>query len=54
MHQSDLHAEAEACRNKALAYLGRPEAAFLLKAAREFERLADEQRRPGNSAIQRS
>jgi hypothetical protein len=42
MHQSDLQAEAEACRKKALAYLGRPEATFLLKAAREFERLARE------------
>lgn len=32
------------CRRKALAYLGRPEAPFLLRVAREFDRLAAEQR----------
>ncbi len=39
-HQS-LHDQAEECRRRALAYLGRPEAVFLLDAAREFERLAE-------------
>lgn len=34
--------EAENCRKKALSYLGKPEAALLLRIAREFERLADE------------
>ena len=32
--------EAEECRRKALAYVGRPEAPFLIKVAREFDRLA--------------
>jgi hypothetical protein len=32
--------EAEECRRKALAYLGRPEAPFLMRVAREFDRLA--------------
>jgi hypothetical protein len=45
MHQFDLQEEAEACRTKALAFLGRPEASILLKMAREFERLAREPQR---------
>ena len=36
--------EAEECRRKALTYLGRPEASFLLRVARQFDRLAVEQR----------
>ena len=32
--------EAEDCRRKALTYLGQPEAPFLLRIAREFDRLA--------------
>jgi hypothetical protein len=36
--------EAQECRRKALAYVGRPEATFLLKVAREFDRLAMERR----------
>jgi hypothetical protein len=32
--------EAEDCRRKALEYPGRPEASFLLRVAREFDRLA--------------
>jgi hypothetical protein len=40
-----LKEEAEDCRRKALAYLGRPEAPFLLRVAREFDRLAAEPRR---------
>jgi hypothetical protein len=41
--------EAENCRRKALAYVGRPEATFLLSVARQFDRLAYERtkaRRP--------
>ena len=34
--------EAEDCRRKAREYPGRPEAAFLLRVAKEFERLATE------------
>lgn len=34
--------EAERCRLQATAYLGRPEAPFLLRIARAFEQLADE------------
>lgn len=34
--------EAQDCRRKALAYVGQPEAAFLLRVAREFDRLARE------------
>ena len=34
--------EAEGCRQKALAYVGQPEAAFLLRVAEEFDRLADD------------
>jgi hypothetical protein len=37
--------EAENCRRKALAYLGRPEASLLLRVAREFDRLAAERNR---------
>lgn len=33
--------EADDCRRRALAYLGKPEAPFLLRVAREFERLAE-------------
>lgn len=36
--------EAEICRRKALAYLGKPEASFLLRVAREFDRLEAERR----------
>ena len=38
----DFDEEAEACRRQALAYLGRPEAQFLLRVARGFEQLAAE------------
>ena len=34
--------EAEHCRQKALAYVGQPEASFLLRVAEEFERLVDD------------
>ena len=34
-------AEAENCRQQALAYLGRPEGPFLLRVARAFDELAD-------------
>ncbi|MEP6982274.1 MAG: hypothetical protein ABI853_01350 [Sphingomicrobium sp.] len=42
--------EAEDCRRKALEYVGRPEAPFLLRIAREFERIAAEARRPNDGA----
>jgi len=38
--------EAEDCRRKALAYVGQPEAPFLLRIAREFDRLASERLLP--------
>jgi hypothetical protein len=44
MRNFDFRAEAENCRQKALSYLGRPEAPFLLRVAREFDRLAKEAR----------
>lgn len=42
--------EAEECRRMALCYLGRPEAPFLLRVAREFDRLARERRPKGTEA----
>ena len=36
--------EAELCRRKALAYLGKPGARFLLEVARQFDRLENEHR----------
>ncbi|MBA2466728.1 MAG: hypothetical protein H0V46_03885 [Sphingomonas sp.] len=38
---ASLRGEAEECRHKALAYLGRPEADFLIRAAKAFDELAD-------------
>ena len=40
MDDPDLYNEAEDCRRKALSYLGRSEAPFLLRVARQFERVA--------------
>ncbi len=40
MPDEALLKEAEQCRQRALGYLGRPEASFLLRLAREFDRLA--------------
>jgi hypothetical protein len=37
-----LNEEAEDCRRKALSYLGQPESQFLLRVAREFERIEKE------------
>ena len=37
---TDLLEEAENCRRKAHAYVGLPEASFLLRVAEGFERLA--------------
>jgi hypothetical protein len=37
-----LDEEAELCRRRALSYIGKPEAPFLLKIAGEFDRLAVE------------
>ena len=39
---TDLLEEAEKCRMQALTYVGRPEGAFLLRVAQDFERLARE------------
>lgn len=41
MDRNSLWDEAEDCRRQACSYLGRPEAPFLLRVAREFERLAE-------------
>jgi hypothetical protein len=42
MPDLDCREEAERCRQRALEYLGRQEAPFLLRIAREFDRLADD------------
>lgn len=43
MNASTYQEQAEDCRRKALAYLGKPEAQFLLRVAREFEDLSRDQ-----------
>ena len=45
MDDAHLYEEAETCRLNALSYLGKPEAPFLLRVAREFERLAAQRNR---------
>ena len=50
MAQMCFEEEAEDCRRKALAYVGRPEASFLLGVAREFERLAGERKQAPRGA----
>jgi len=40
MTDEALHEEAELCRQRALSYVGQPEAPFLLRVARELDRLA--------------
>ena len=40
---SELAEEAEKCRLQALSYLGTRQASFLLRVAREFDRLAEEE-----------
>ena len=42
MADSRLINEAEECRQRALAYVGRPEGKLLLRTAEEFERLAQQ------------
>jgi hypothetical protein len=42
MDSLDLREEAEDCRRKALSYLGRPEATFLIRVARELDKLAEQ------------
>ncbi len=42
MDDRALSEEAEDCRRKALSYLGRPEAPFLIRLAGEFERIGQE------------
>ena len=49
MTNSSLEEEAEDCRRKALAYIGRPEAPFLMRVAREFDRIAAERRTTAQS-----
>jgi len=43
MRHEDLFEEADECRRRALAYVGKPEAPFLLRIADEFEKLASDQ-----------
>ena len=52
MDDAHLYNEAADCRQQAFNYLGKPEAPFLLRVAREFERLAAE--RKTNSSDQHS
>ena len=40
MDREHFERQAEHCRHKALAYVGKPEALVLLIIAREFDRLA--------------
>lgn len=40
MAQLSFHEEADDCRRKALTYVGRPEAPFLLKIAKAFDELS--------------
>ena len=40
MSEQEMREEAEECRRKALAYLGQPEAPFLLHVAQAFDELA--------------
>ena len=40
MRDISFEEEAEECRRQALAYVGQPEASFLIRVAREFDRLA--------------
>jgi hypothetical protein len=42
LDSASLREEAEDCRRKALSYLGRPEATFLIHVAREFDKLAEQ------------
>jgi len=44
MKRLAFHEEAVECRQMALKYLSRPEAPFLLRVAREFDRLQREKR----------
>ncbi len=48
MNHLSCDEEAEDCRRKALSYLGRPEAPFLMRVAREFDRLAEQRARSGS------
>ena len=46
MSQPSFAEEAEACRRKAHSYVGKPEMAFLLRVAKEFDRLEAERGSP--------
>lgn len=53
MNVISLEEEADDCRRKALAYVGQREATFLLRVAREFDRLASERKRaPAHKNLQ--
>jgi hypothetical protein len=41
----DMLEEAEKCRRQALSYVGKPEAPFLLRLAKEFDSLNSEKRK---------
>lgn len=43
--QIALREEAENCRRMALVYLGKPEATLLIRTAKAFEELADQEDR---------
>ncbi len=43
--RTSFRGEAQECRLKALAYLGRPEAAFLMRVAKAFDELAEAESR---------
>jgi hypothetical protein len=49
--QPSFEEEAQNCRRQALAYLGQPEASFLLRVAREFDRLETHRAESGSIAI---
>jgi hypothetical protein len=51
MTEMFLDEEAEQCRQRARAYLGQPEAPFLLRVAREFDRLARERQAQRSAAM---
>ena len=51
MDDADLYNEADDCRRRALTYLGRPEAQFLLRVAREFERLSRKRQSQSDDAV---
>jgi hypothetical protein len=53
MNRIDLLEKAENCRRRATAYVGQPEAPFLLRVAKEFEALELEKRRGSGAGSRR-